>query len=236
MSGVAASPLLTAAADTAVRENKKLFGLYGGTGGNFESPVPVDNPGAPQVNIGSEENPWLADCVDATLKVLSNNDNGFFVMFEQGDIDWANHALDYARMVGCTYDLDKAVKAAVAFVNKPGDDIHWGNTLMIVTSDHSNSYMRLDPVKTLGKGDLPAQVPFAVDPVYGPQFNNGSYTGGEVTYQKGEHTNELVTLSAGGSHAFSFYDEFEGKWYPGTRIVDNTHIYHVMKNATKLFP
>ena len=57
---------------------------------------------------------------------------------------------------------------------------------MIVTSDHSNSYMRNETV--LGAGDLPEQVGGADGGAY-------AYPDGEVTYGTGNHTNELVTLS-----------------------------------------
>ena len=63
----------------------------------------------------------------------------------------------------------------------------WGNTLLIVTSDHGNSYLRT--VKPLGAGDLPSQT--GVGP--------SSYPGGEVTFGSGSHTNELVRLYAKGA-------------------------------------
>ena len=60
-------------------------------------------------------------------------------------IDWANHANDFRRLIGTMWDLDEAVRAAVAFIERPDDDITWANTLLIVTADHGNSddmYMR----------------------------------------------------------------------------------------------
>ena len=46
-------------------------------------------------------------------------------------------------------------------------------------------------------------------------------------YSTVSHTNELVRLYAlaKGAHLFR---EYEGEWYPGTRIIDNTHIFHVL--------
>ena len=36
------------------------------------------------------------------------------------------------------WDLDEAVRAAVeSFVDRPGDDITWADTLLVVTSDHA---------------------------------------------------------------------------------------------------
>jgi len=209
---------LLAAADTAAAQGKKLFGLFGGKGGNFEYPVASDTPGAPTVIRGNSENPSFADTVRAALKVLGTDKDGFFLMAEQGDIDWANHANDYRSMIGTVQDLDEGVKAALEFINKPGDDIDLSNTLIMVTSDHGNSYMRLNPVKPLAKGDLPTQL-------------GASYPEGEVTYGSGSHTNELVTLYAIGG-GLDILRSQEGKMYPGTSIIDNTQIFKTLKKAT----
>lgn len=221
--GVDGGTALLAAADTAVTGNKKLFGLFGGTGGSFEYHKP-SNDGTAAITRGSTENPTLADASTAALKVLSRNKNGFFLMVEQGDIDWANHANDYAGMIGGVWDLNNTVKAIESFVDNSGGKLTWDNTMIIVTSDHGNSYMRLK--KDLAKGKLPTQTPSGSTFTYDPT---------EVTYGFAEngmnsHTNELVTLYAKGAGS-SLFSGYEGSWYPGTRIVDNTQIYRVMMNA-----
>jgi alkaline phosphatase len=214
---------LARAAKEARKNGKKLFGLFGGSGGMFEPPVPADNPGKPKFTL-NEENPQLSEMVKSTLQVLGGNKNGFFVMFEQGDIDWANHANDYQWMIGTVCDLNEAVRAAVEFVNKDGDDINWNNTVIIVTADHSNSYMRLNDDKKLGRGDLPAQVALG---------NGYAYPDGDVTYASMNHTNEPVMIYAlgNGSHAFRKYESAVNK---GTRLIDNTDIYRVVKEITGL--
>ncbi len=215
--GVDGGTALLAAADAAVASGRKLFGLFGGKGGNFEYPIASDTPGSPSVVRGSIENPSFADTVKAALRVLGSDPDGFFLMAEQGDIDWANHANDFRSMIGTVADLDAGVKAAVEFVDQSGDDIDWSNTIILVTSDHSNSYMRLNAAKPLGKGDLPTQA-------------GTTYPDGEVTYGSGGHTNELVSLYAIGG-CLDTLRSFEGKWYPGTSIIDNTHIHRTMKQC-----
>lgn len=224
--GVDGNVSLAEAAAQAISGGKKLFGLYGGTGGDFENRVVTDTPGKPSIDRGSSENPTFAALVEAALKVLATNPKGFFLMAEQGNLDWRNHANDYMGMVGCVVDLHEGVAAAVAFVDKPDDDITWDNTLLIVTSDHSNSYMRIK--KPLGKGDLPPQKPVGSD-AYGPIYDSNSYSG-YVTYGTKEHTNELVTVYARGA-GVDIFKKYEGAWYPGTNIIDNTHIYKVMEEA-----
>lgn len=146
--------------------------------GNFDSLQPYDLPDAPIVKQPTNEDPTLAEATLAALEVLNQDEDGFFVMIEQGDIDWSN-------------------------------------TLLISTSDHSNSYLRR--IATLGAGDLPAQ-------------NGNQYDAREVTYGSGGHTNELTRLCAKGAGVNAFR-RYENQWYRGTGIIDNTHIYHAMRDA-----
>jgi len=226
--GVDAARSLKEAAVRAAAGKQKLFGLFGGPGGNFEPPVPTDN-GTAVVTRTTIENPLLKDATLAALKVLSRNKNGFFLLVEQGDIDWANHANDYRWMIGAMWDLDEAVRAAVDFVNRPGDDITWENTLLIVTSDHATGALRLSDDKRLGKGRLPAQSPgLCPDRL---SWCPG-YPGGEVSYGATGHTNEPVSLYAMGDRRLTEHLRlFEGSWYPCTPIIDNTQLFHAMTNA-----
>jgi alkaline phosphatase len=213
--------LADAAASVTLADGEKLFGLFGTQGGNFAYFDVADDPGNPSVTRGGsdgiDEDPTLADATLSSLSVLNQDEDGFFVMFEQGDIDWSNHANDYASMVGGVYDLDQAVRTAEAYVEAGKNGISWENTLIIVTSDHSNSYLRSGEV--LGKGNLP--------------FQDGSdYPGGEVNYATGGHTNELVTVQARGQ-GVELFEQYAGEWYEGTSIIDNTRIHDVMLEAAR---
>jgi len=226
--GVDAGTSLKEAAVRAVLQKKKLFGLFGGPEGYFEPQQPSDN-GTAAVTRATIENPLLKDATLAALEVLSSNRNGFFLMVEQGDIDWANHANDYRWMIGAMWDLDEAVRAAVDFVNRPGDDITWENTLLIVTSDHVTGAMRLNDGKRLGKGRLPGQSPgLCPDKL---SWCPG-YPGGEVGYGATSHINEPVSLYAmGDSSLMKHLRQYEGSWYPCTPLIDNTQLFHAMTGA-----
>lgn len=230
--GVDGGIALLDAARLAAAEGKKLFGLFGGANGNFESPLPLDRPSMPLVTRATRENPTYAEATLAAITVLGKNPRGFFLMAEQGDIDWASHANDFARMVGTIKDLHDGVQAVVDRVNQPGDDMTWDNTLLIVTADHSNNYLRN---KTrLGAGMLPKQEVMTAAPVANGIesrcHNHYCYPGGEVTFASGTHTNELTRIYARGAGTREF-GKYEGKWYPGTRIIDNTHLFQVMMEA-----
>ncbi len=220
--------LADAASHVDLANGDKLFGLFGTSGGNFEYYDVADTPGTATITRSTtdstpsvDEDPTMAEMTTAALSVLNQDNDGFFVMFEQGDIDWSNHSNDYENMVGGVVDLENAVTATENVVTAGTNGMNWSNTLMMVTSDHSNSYMRLQ--EELGKGNLPVQTVLA-----GKQ----TYADGDVTYGTTGHTNELVTLQARGAGA-ELFKEYAGVLYQGTNIVDNTRIYEVMMSAAK---
>lgn len=226
--GVDGGAALIAAADAiSLTHGEKLFGLFGNSGGSFDYHVVISSTGSPSITRGSLENPTLAEITTATLKTLSQDDDGFFVMLEQGDIDWTNHANDFENMIGGIWDLDAAVRAAEAYVDLPGGP-GWNDTLLMVTADHSNSYLRLP--QPLGKGQLPQQV--WNDANSNGRVDDGEwrYPNGEVTYRTTNHTNELVTFWARGQGA-TLFNNYAGLWYSDTNIIDNSQVYTVMLTA-----
>jgi alkaline phosphatase len=66
----------------------------------------------------------------SAVEHLSQNNNGFFLMIEASQIDWAGHDNDADWMLQETLDFDNTVKEILDFVVEDGE------TLLIVTSDH----------------------------------------------------------------------------------------------------
>lgn len=224
---------LAEAAARAVAQGRKLFGLFGGENGSFALPVPENSPGAPRLARPSAEDPTLKDATLAALTVLGPNPRGFFLMVEQGDIDWANHDNDFRSMIATVADLDEAVRGAIAYVDRPGDDIDWTNTVLVVTADHATGGLRLNPAKPLAAGALPEQVARTKEERPASASNSPyAYPGGEVSYSTIGHTNELVTLAVNGRAARLFLD-YEGWWYPGP-IIDNTQVNAGLREALGL--
>jgi alkaline phosphatase len=240
--GVSGAQVLSEGFDSAIADGKKLFALFGNNVGFLDESEVIDAPDAPEIIRGTEESPMLNEITDLTLNYLRTQagDKGFMAMFEQGDVDKNNHRNDFKSMVGAVRGLHLAVQTAVDFVDEPDDAITWENTLLLVTADHSHSYMRLTDNPVLGPGDLPEQVVLADpgdDPIdeeekawESPFF---AYPGGEVVYHSRAHTNEPVMLYARGD-AVCLFSAYEGLWYPGTRLIDNTHIYKVCAEAVGL--
>ncbi len=221
--------LSTTAASVNFNTGGKLFGLFGGSGGNFEYFNVADAPGAPAVTRAVTENPTLPDIVNASLPLLSQDPQGFFVLFEQGDIDWSNHKNNYATMIGGVWDLDRAVRTAEAYIDQPGG-IEWADTLVIVTADHSTGHLRL--LTPLGMGDLPQQVWTDADGDGVVDDGEWGYPNNEIRYGSINHINELVDLQARGKGA-DLFEQYVGELYPNTRIVNNIRIYDVMRRAAE---
>ena len=74
--------------------------------------------------------PSLAEMTSKAIKLLNRNKNGFFMMVEGSQIDWAAHANDADYVVRQTLLFDLAVKVALDFAMKDK------NTLVVVTADH----------------------------------------------------------------------------------------------------
>lgn len=72
----------------------------------------------------------LANLTHAALNVLSNNNNGFVLMVEGSQIDWAAHKNSDDYWKGEISDFDKAIHTALDFAEKDK------NTLVIVIADH----------------------------------------------------------------------------------------------------
>ena len=100
--------------------SKKLIGLF-------------DDDGIQRSN----EKPTQRQMTNFALEHLNNQCNGFFLMTEGSQIDWAGHDNDANKMVEEFRDFDLTIKDLIKFVNKNN------NTLLIVTSDHETGGLQI---------------------------------------------------------------------------------------------
>jgi len=161
--------------------------------------------------------PTLATMSRAGLNVLSRNRNGFYLMIEGGAIDWANHANQIGRMIEEEMDFNDAVQAVVDWVDQPGDDNTWDNTLLIVTADHETGYL-------WGPGS-------GKPSTFNPIVDNGAGSVPDVQYNSGGHTNSLVPLYAKGAGSEKFAQCVKGIDPVRGPYIDNTDVFRVMNNA-----
>lgn len=83
----------------------------------------------------------LAQVVKAAIEFL-DNDKGFFIMAEGGQIDWAAHANDVVNTIHETIDFDEAIQVAYEFYKQHPDE-----TLIVVTADHETGGVTLGRTK-----------------------------------------------------------------------------------------
>ena len=86
-----------------------------------------------------KRSPNLAQLTDLALQVLEREPNGFFLMVEGSQIDWAGHdnaPLDV--LLPEVQDLDMAIRTGLQFQNRRP------NTLLVVVSDHETGGLALN--------------------------------------------------------------------------------------------
>jgi alkaline phosphatase len=104
---------------------------------------------------GRDYLPLAAQMAPSFLKRRSP-ENGFFLMIEGSQIDWACHANDAPRAVAEMLDFDKAIGEVLRFAAADGE------TLVIVTADHETGGMAIKQGSTMDSLDI--------------QFNSGQHT------------------------------------------------------------
>jgi alkaline phosphatase len=111
-------------------DTRRLLGLF--ASGNLDGAL--DRKFLQGGNVKKFPNqPDLTEQVQASLNILSKNENGFFLMVESGLIDKYAHVLDFDRAIYDTIMLDNAVKLAKDWSKARGED-----TLILVVSDHNH--------------------------------------------------------------------------------------------------
>ena len=79
----------------------------------------------------NEETPSLEEMTKSAIDSLNKDKDGFFLMVEGSQVDWAGHDNDIVAAMSEMEDFEKAYKAAIEFAKK---DKH---TLVVATADHS---------------------------------------------------------------------------------------------------
>jgi len=139
---------LTDAAREAFVKRSRLLGFYGASGGNL--PYQTADGGYDPIHeeysaADVSENPTLDYMTLVALVLLSQNDNGFWLLIESGDVDWANHDNNIDNSIGAVLSGDAAFKMVTRWVEK---NDAWDETLLIVTADHGH-YLVLDQPQEL---------------------------------------------------------------------------------------
>jgi len=79
--------------------------------------------------------PKMKDIVKHSIEFLGKSDKGFFLMYEQGDIDWAAHANHMDDMLGAMLDIDDSVQEIMTWIDNNGG---YEKNALYVTADHDH--------------------------------------------------------------------------------------------------
>jgi alkaline phosphatase len=104
--------------------DKKLLGLF--SDGALPNAIMLNLLDDPGRSI-----PTLKEMSAKAIDILSQNDRGFFLMIEAGQIDWASHANDAGLLLHEMIQLNETVNQVLDWVGNRED------TLVILTGDHA---------------------------------------------------------------------------------------------------
>jgi len=133
-----------------ITQTKKDFAnLKKGDGKVLATGSVIESSGALRYAIDqTDEDIPLEDFVAKAIELLDSK-KGFFIMCEEGKIDWAAHENDGATAVKNVISLSKSVDAAIDFYKK-----HPNETLIIVTADHETGGFALGSALTKYDSDF----------------------------------------------------------------------------------
>ncbi len=166
--------------------------------------------------------PTLKQMTLAAINVLDEDKDGFFLMVEGGAVDWASHANRPGRLIEEEMDFNKAVRAAVQWVEQNSS---WDETLIIVTGDHETGYLT-------GPGANPqvkAGQSLSVDQIWTPLVNNGKGKMPGMEFHTRGHTNSLIPFFAKGVGSELFNKETDGSDPVRGAYIDNSDVGKVLK-------
>ncbi len=155
--------------------------------------------------------PGLGVMAKGALNVLSQDQDGFFLMIEGGAVDWAGHANQSDRVIEEQMDFNNAVDTVIAWINGNGG---WDQNMLIVTGDHETGLLA-SSVKDGFNNPMP------------------NITGeSDMAWYSSNHTNGLVPFFCQGAGSEVFGNYIVGTDPVRGGYIDNTAIFNVMKETS----
>lgn len=136
-----------------IRNDLEAFNNYNG---NESVWALFSDEGMPyDIDRDADAMPSIAEMTEKAIQRLSKNENGFFLMVEGSQVDWAAHSNDVNTMITEYLAFDKAVQVAIDFAQENG------NTTVVILSDHGNSGL------SIGRRDLADYGRTGLEKMYG---------------------------------------------------------------------
>jgi alkaline phosphatase len=154
--------------------------------------------------------PSLSEMTESSIRILSQDKDGFFLMVEGGRIDHAGHARLSGAEIQDTLEFDDAVKVALDYAKRT-------DTLVLVTADHETGGLSLGAMNA-------ADYTAGMIPTYGSGLDITGGYGSIIPASEATHTAVDVPLFISGPKS--------------DRIchgpIDNTQIYTAMRYAMRV--
>ena len=125
-------------------KGNKMWALFGEVGMAYD------------IDRDPAKEPSLAEMTKIAIEKLSKNKNGFFLMVEGSQIDWAAHANDAAAIIKEMLAFDEACGVALDFAKEDG------KTVVVILPDHGNSGF------SIGSNKCPNYSSLTKDQLFGP--------------------------------------------------------------------
>jgi alkaline phosphatase len=151
------------------------------------------------------------------LNVLDQNPDGFFLMAEGGGTDVTAGANESGRLVEEEVAFDRMVDAVNGWVEQHSN---WGETLLVVLSDHETAYLT-----------GPGSGPTPDGPVWTALTNNGPGVLPGLQFNSTHHTNSLVPVYAKGDAGRLLRTMRVGMDPVHGSYIDNTSIHRFLVEA-----
>lgn len=124
-------------------DTNKVWALFG------DKALPFD------IDRNYDEVPSLAEMTEKALNILSTKENGFFLMVEGSQVDWAAHQKDPVAIITEFIAFDEAVGKAINFA-KNNDE-----TVVVILSDHGTGGF------SIGKSDCRGYNQLSLEELFG---------------------------------------------------------------------
>jgi alkaline phosphatase len=183
-----------------------------------------------------KKHPSLFSMTQKALTLLSQKEcEGFVLLVEGGQVDWANHSNNKDYMFFEMGEFNQSVRLVVEWVEQ---NSNWKDTLLIVTSDHETGGIWGKNAYNDNNKDGGYQPDIDDFLSFDRVKNNGVGNYPDMSYSSKNHTNDMVPLWCV-SDVFekcdlaTNYDEkaqeiWGEQWGFGGQYTDNTQLYDAM--------
>jgi alkaline phosphatase len=134
--------------------------------------------GLPRAWDRGSDVPSLAEMTAVALRALDRNPQGFFLMVEGSQVDWASHDNSVVGVISEMEDFIAAIRVVLDFAQQRGD------TLVVITADHETGGM------SLGRDDIYRWNP---RPLHGVKLTPAAMT---ATFLAGEESLSKVVAGS----------------------------------------